>query len=256
MLRSILFAFSLLIVFGCTNDPRQSDKALESTPDVKKGEQQIPLAGNWLNENYYNSIIEDKSPKRAQKICEFCFIKIPANTSQSSQILLNFHEAITDVSLVTKNGQYQLWENQDGNPVRLIDSITMKTNNKIKIGDDYFIKINAMAEDLPYKVLEQILFKGTYLTEEGTYIGFTKTGEISGLANYKYYAPVIDYNDIGLDVDQIKLGKTKAQMETFAFKYKKNNLQLYTVKCKSRDASGICVEVGFGEQKYFLKKSK
>lgn len=252
----MLFVLLTTSFIACTSDQASTKEDVGDESGLANNRTQVPVEGNWLNEKYYNSIKIDKSPRRAQKTCEVCLVKIPLSTKEMTEVNLNFHEAIEYHLTGQDNQHFQLWESENGKPVRMVDSITIKSTNKIKIGENVFVRIKTPEEDGPIKILEQILFKGVYLSEEDTEIRFNKNGEVTGLGEYKYYEPIIDYNDAGRDVDQIKLGKKKDTMEAFAFKFKKKKLQIFTLNCLSNDDSGNCAEVGFGDQLFNLKMKK
>ena len=72
----------------------------------------------------------------------------------------------------------------------------------------------------------------------------------------KYYKPLIDYFDAGLQIDQVGFGETAEKMEYFGFKFKRNKLELYKLKCDAYDeVDNRCVEVSYGIKSYDLQKT-
>ncbi len=255
MIRNILLLLGISFLLACKGDSPSSEESSTDGADVTLGKAPIPIAGNWIHEAYYNSIKSNQSPRRAQKTCEVCFVRIPANPKESTTLVYNFHEAMENTLVTGQNDQFQLWESDEGKPVKMIDSIKIKNKNKIIIGDNTFININTSPDGTSFKILEQLLFKGTYLTENGGAIEFKKQGDVTGLGDFKYYEPMLDYNDAGRNIDQVMLGKNKNDMKAYAFKFNKKNLQIFELACKTKDNSGDCMEVAFGKVLYTLKKT-
>lgn len=256
MIRHLFILLTVALLIACKSDSASNSEDVAIESDQNGSRTQIPVEGNWLNEKYYNSIKFGKSPRDAQKTCEVCFIKIPSETNKMAEVVINFHEAIEYLLVGQEDNHFQLWESENNKPVRMVDSIIIKSANKIKIGKDAFVRTKALDDGQQVKILEQLLFKGNYLSEAGTEVHFNKNGEVSGLGDYKYYEPIMDYNDVGRDVDQIKLGTKKDNMEAFAFKFKKKKLQIFSLHCLSKDDSGNCAEVSFGDQLFGLKVVK
>lgn len=256
MTRIVLILVALSFIMSCRSDQQQAKDGAEITSNPEIAAAEISIAGQWVNETYYKSIQTDQSPHRAQKTCEFCFFNIPSSTKETAEAVINFHETM-DYILVKKNNEsYQLWEVENNQPEEMFDSIIIISVDKIKIGNDFFIRTQSIDEDGQYKILEQLLFKGTYLSEKGATIEFKNNGEVIGLGEYKYYTPLTDYNDAGLNIDQLKLGQSKDNLKSFAFKYKKNKLQIFSLVCKTKDNYGTCQEVEFGDLLYTLKLTK
>jgi hypothetical protein len=256
MIRSLILFFTISVFFTCKPDQKHINNSSEHDAIQQNNDSKITLQGSWINEAYYNSIRSDKSPQRAQITCEMCLINMPATTQMMAEIVVNFHEIIDYVLIQNENQQYELWEGEPGKPVRFVEAIQISSKNKIKVSDNTFVRIPS-AEPIRWNsILNVLLFQGTYETDEGGKVHFLASGEISGLEAYSYYEPLFDYFDVGRNVDQIKLGKSKDTMETFAFRFKNKKLQLYRLKCLSEDDTGTCVEVGFGKPLFNLEKEK
>ena len=256
MKRSIIttIAVLLLIVFySCNNAKIDNSANLER---IKTLDTIVSLSGYWLSEDYINNLNENKSPKNAQeKGCEY--IEIPERTLITTSIILNFHDGGEQLQVLKNKEVYQLWKIDNDSISELMSDIEVVSNAKIKIADKSFIKISPLKIDGETKILEEILFKGQYITTEGKLINFKNNGQISGLDNYNFYSPIIDYSDAGLQIDQIGFGKTTKDFEYFGFKFNKETLELYKLKCITYDSiENECVEVDYGELAYKLLKKR
>jgi hypothetical protein len=217
----------------------------------------LPFAGSWISASYLKSIKDQQSPRKAQEGSEECFIQLPATTLLPATMVINFHEGFSDLVAVNNNGTYQLWEKQNDTLSRAVYPIVPLSPDSIKIGEKLFIKINPAASANEPRILEEILFKGTYESKEGDHVEFKNNGEITGLGKYKYYEPVIDYFDAGLQIDQVSLGEKMDNMKPFGFKFRNGRLELYELKCKTYDdTEKRCVEVDFGNKTITLHRTK
>lgn len=253
ILFSILAAATLL---SCGSDTKPAQQSAAPAIDLKTNSVPVPFAGNWISEEYLNKIRENQSPRKAQEGSEECFIQLPDNTLRPATMVINFHEGLSDLVTVSNNGTFQLWDKQGDTLSSPLYTIQPLSADSIKIGDKLFIKINPTATNNDPRILEEILFKGTYSTKKGERIEFKPNGEVSGLGKYKFYEPVIDYFDAGLQVDQVGLGETVDKLEYFGFKFKKDKLELYKLKCNAYDdIDNRCVDVSFGEKLHELQKS-
>ncbi len=254
MNRIVLLLLTLSGIMSCRADQQSSNENAKGANENIQN--QSVITGNWVNEKYYKSIASDQSPRQAQKTCEFCFLNIPSNTNKPAKAIYNFHEALDYFIVKKTDGTFDLWSEENNQPKNKIDAINIKSGEQIKIGVNTFLRIHCEEEDGRFKILEQLLFKGSYLNEEEATVTFKNNGEVNGLGEYKYYAPLTDYNDAGLNIDQLQLGKTKDDLNAFGFKFKKKKLEIFVLDCKTKDDQGNCVEVAFGQKLFNLKKSK
>lgn len=253
ILLCILAAATLL---SCGTDTKPVQQSAAPAINFKTNSVPVPFAGNWISETYLSDIREHQSPRKAQETIEECYIQLPDNTLRPSTMVINFHEGISDLMTVNNNGVFQLWEKQGDTLSNLKYTIKPLSTDSLKIDDKLFIKINSSPAGNEPRILEEILFKGTYTSKKGEKVEFKSNGEVSGLGKYKYYKPLIDYFDAGLQVDQVGLGETAAKVEYFGFKFKKDKLELYKLKCDEYDdIDKRCVDVSFGEKLYELQKS-
>lgn len=216
----------------------------------------VYFSGLWVNENYIGNVKQNKSPKAAQATAgemKSC-INIPLKTLVPTSFIFGFHEG-GDPLVVVKNGpDFQLWDQQSKQPEL---TIKLESPERMKIGNDVFVKMatpgNSAAQDLG--ILSSVLFRGNYITSNGTTVEFTENGEVKGLDGYTSYSPIIDYNDVALDVDQLIMEGPGKPAEHFGFKFVNDALLVYQLKCVQKDtAKNTCLKVDFGESRYILKR--
>jgi len=258
MKHTILFALTTATLLSCGSDtkPAQQEQAAAPAIHFKTLSAPVPFAGYWISDVYLHDIQAHQSPRKAQQNIDECFIRIPENTLRPTTMVINFHEGYSDLVTVNNNGAFQLWEKQNDTLALLKYSIENISADKIKIGDKPFTRINIESTGDQPRILEEILFKGVYESKKGERVEFKNNGEVSGLGKYKYYTPVIDYFDAGLQIDQVGLGETKDNPTYFGFKFKKDKLDLYSLKCTEYDnVDKRCVEVSYGEKMHELRKN-
>jgi hypothetical protein len=256
MKKYLFLVLTIATLFACGSDTKPVEQSAAPTINFKTNSVPVPFSGNWISDTYLRDILDHQSPRKAQETIEECYIQIPENTLRPTTMVINFHEGISDLVTVHNNGVFQLWEKQGDTLSNVKYTIQPLTPDSIKIDDKLFIKINSSPVGNEPRILEEILFKGTYNSKKGEKIEFKSNGEVTGLGQYKVYKPLTDYFDAGLQVDQVGLGETIDKLEYFGFKFKKNKLELYKLKCDEYDdIDKRCVEVSFGDKLYDLQKS-
>jgi len=240
---TILLTFGILC--SCTSPDKQ--KVGQPTQDFKTLDTIVPFSGFWVNEFYINNIKKNKSPRLSQNVDESC-ITIPNKTLQVTRMVAGFHEGAADMIVVKKNDNFYFYYKYDDTIRNLAYDIQIVSKNEIKIGKNTFIKTEE-------KFLEDILFSGKYLDSIGVEVQFTKDGQIIGLDSFKLYEPIYDYIDAGMDVDQIGLGTNQGKIKYYAFRFNRDTLLIYDLRCLTYDSTNkSCVIVDFGNQKYKLIK--
>jgi len=226
--------------------------------DIKKFDTNIPFAGYWVSEDYLKSINEFKSPRKAQFDDKAEAISIPERTLKPTLRIYGFHEGDASLTVLKNENKYELWQIEKDSINKYINDIEMISQNKIKINNRNFTKITASGKDANKLILEEILFKGYYTSEKWENIEFKNDGRLLGLDSFHFYSPLIDYaGDEGLNIDQIILSKDKKNQEWFGFKFNKDTLNLYKLKCLAFDStSKNCGEVDFGKLVYKLWRKK
>lgn len=252
----IFLVLTIATLLSCGADTKPAQQSAAPAIDFKTNSVPVPFAGNWISETYLRDIREHQSPRKAQESIEECYIQLPANTLRPATMVINFHEGISDLVVVSNNNVFQLWEKQGDTLSSVKYSIQPISTDSIKIGDKLFVKINSSSSGNEPQILEEILFKGMYISKKGAQIEFKSNGEVTGLGKYIFYKPLLDYFDAGLQVDQVGLGETPDKLEYFGFKFNKNKLDLYKLKCDAYDeVDKRCVEVSYGIKAYDLQKS-
>lgn len=240
-------------LFSCSLTDKKT--AETSLAHFKTKDTIISFTGYWLCKEYSESIHDFKSPKKAQDNSMFIFI--PDRTLKQTMMITNFHEGGPVLTVLKNRDHYELWETQEDSLTQQIDKIELIDPMNLKIGNRFYVKINPIQNDNNAKILEEILFKGTYSNATGTTIEFKNTGQVIGLDNFTLYEPVIDYIDAGMQVDQIGLGNDKTEIEYYGFKFHKDTLKLYKLNCLTYDSTeNRCVDVAFGLQTHQLWKKK
>lgn len=241
------------LLCSCSSTDKNNEQT--SAANFKTKDTTISFTGYWLCKDYFESINNFKSPKKAQNNSEFIFI--PDRTIKQTMMIGNFHEGGPTLTILSNGDHYELWEIQEDSLTQLLDKIEIIDETNIKIGDRVFVKINPLQSDNGSRILEEILFKGTYTNALGTAIEFKNNGQIIGLDNFKIYEPIIDYIDAGMQVDQIGFGQNKNELEYFGFKFNKDTLELFKLNCLTFDSTdNRCVEVELGQQTHKLWKKK
>ncbi len=241
------------LIFSCGSNKKKQDAAIISTEDYKKLDTVLYFSGYWLSEDYFNSIQEFHSPRRAQDGSQF--IVIPNNTLQQTIMIYNFHEGGSFLKLLKNEENYEVWEVQDDSLTQMLYLVEFVSPEKIKLGDKTFVKISHQTDQDNHQILEEILFKGEYVNSEGKSIEFKPNGRLVGLENFTYYQPAIDYFDAGMQVDQIGLGNSQKDLEWYGFKFNSDTLEIYRLNCLTFDSTmNSCVEVNFGQLKYKFRR--
>jgi hypothetical protein len=258
--------FSLLLVLGalftsCSKSEQQQGESNATTAtDFKTTSVALPFSGYWLSESYFNDIKTHQSPQKSQEGSEDVFVVIPDSTLQPTMMVWNFHEGSEEIKVLKKDDAYQLYEVVIDSLTRPLKDIKIISPTKIEIGNKAFVKISPYAKPNEKNnplILEEILFKGKYSLADGTEVEFKNNGEITGLENYRYYQPAIDYIGPGLQIDQVSLSNTEDKKEWMAFKFRGDTLLIYEIKCVEFDKSNNeCGLADFGALKYTLVRKK
>jgi len=245
MIRFFTIILTIGFLSSCFSTEKQKDS--QTTEDFKSLETIIPFAGFWVNERYLNDIKKSKSPRESQGFYESC-ITIPERTLQVTRMVWGFHDGGADLVVVKNKDRYQFYYKYNDTIRDFAQDIEIISKEKIKIGDNFFIKTNS-------NFLEEILFKSKYVDSNGTTVEFTATGKVVGLGDYKIYRPLYDYNAEGMNVDQIALLQTEKDGKLFGFKFNADTLLIYELNCLQYDSlNNMCVVVDFGQMTFKLTR--
>lgn len=248
------FAVLLACLTACKSDAAKSNETAEEVTKVETIKGEISISGHWINDKYLAVLLSSQSPRKAQEACEWCFLDIPPSADLPMLVIVNYHEAIQYHLAASDSDVYTILPNGHDAPEPQFNAIVSQTADKIKLGDQTFIRAQCAKEENTFKILEYYLFQGNYTTESGKEVEFTSNGEIKGLDDFTAYNPFIDYFDMGRDVDQVSLKNSNETWTDYAFRFKQNKLQILALECKSRNQFGNCEEVKFGEVVYTLRK--
>ncbi|RDB06674.1 hypothetical protein [Runella aurantiaca] len=257
---SLLLVLGVLVTSCSKPEQQQGESAASTTPDFKTTTVALPFSGYWLSESYFNDIKTHQSPQKSQEGSEEVFVVIPDSTLQPTMMVWNFHEGSEEITVLKKDGAYQLYEVVIDSLTRALKDIKIISPTKIEIGNKAFVKISPHAKpnekNNPF-ILEEILFKGKYSLADGKEVEFKNNGEVTGLENYRYYQPAIDYIGPGLQIDQVSLSSTEDRKEWMAFKFRGDTLRIYQIKCIEFDKSNNeCGLADFGALKHTLVRKK
>ena len=207
------------------------------------------FSGIWVSKKYVNKLLATKSPKESQDVTSITMMNLPNAINKEATIIIEFHEGGTG-KVVEKNGGYEIQPKKGGGSSQAfkLDKGIIKTSN------DEFVKLKFSSNKSDYKVAEQLLFAGKY-DLKGKQVEFTPNGKVIGLDSFTYYSVLIDYYDAGMQVDQLRLGKSYEDSKLYGFKFKKNKLIIYELKCLDQDGK-YCNVVKNGKRLYKLEKKK
>jgi hypothetical protein len=254
-----LFILTILFITSCTSVQKkevalQNNDTTVSSSTFKTLDTSLSFSGFWVNEQYATSIKKTKSPTGTE-IPETSCISIPDRTLTVTRMIYGFHEGGEDLVFVKNANKYEVW---DAALEWKRYEVTMLSGNKLSIGDNRFVKTKYVDDEKANgqpTILEELLFAGRYQDDNGSVVEFTEDGQVHGLGDYKTYSAYIDYTDQGMNVDQIGLGVTKIDEENYAFKFNKDTLSVYNLKCLDFDSlNKACAVVDFGGLQYRLVK--
>lgn len=251
-MRRSLFILPILF-FACTNaenEPQAPDTTTPAETASKKTENTVAIAGYWVNEQYANEVKATKSPSKVE-IPENSCIFIPAGKDETTRMIHGFHEGGADLRLQQNDAGYEF---RDGLLDETRYSIADVSANRMKIGNEYFVRLSNFDEDgTSFPILEELLFEGSYKNEDGSTVRFNKDGTISGLTEFGSYSPHIYYTTGKIDL--VELGKNKESRKTYGYRFNGNELSIYEVTCKEKDAPvEECEEIVMGKRIYQLNK--
>lgn len=256
--RLVSVLLSITILLSCNDKPKETrdapvEKKTETT--VKKTKITEPVkqittdfGGIWVNKKYVDKLLSTKSPKKSQDVVPITMMVLPKVINKEATIIYGFHEGAKGKVVKSKEG-YEIQSNESEEPAQPFKL----ENNRIKTKKDEFIRIKDYSEKNNYKIAEQLLFVGKY-DLDGKTIEFTADGKVKGLDNFSYYSVLIDYYDSGMQVDQLRLGKSFDNSKLYGFDFKRDHLIIYDLKCAKKSENGLCEVVKFGKKLYKLRK--
>ena len=244
--RLLISILTVALLFSCSSNEQQSS---DTSNRFKTLDTIVPFTGFWLSEKYINTVIKTKSPLHSQDE-NANSITIPSKTLEVTRMVGGLHEGAADMVLVKKSDKFQFYYKYDDTIRDLAYDIELISKTKIKIGNEFFLRVNE-------NFLEEILFKGEYIDNKGSLVEFNINGQVKGLDNYKVYSPVYDYNDAAKDVDQVVIGQTDTEGKRYGFKFLGDSLFIYELVCLEFDSlNNLCSKVDYGQLTYKLYRKE
>ena len=263
--------FFCICFFSCSSlsDQRSSRVSIESlspisvssdspvihqpVPRFKTLDTVLSFAGVWVNENYFDSIGKNRSPRLDQGIEKSCIV-IPKRTLMETNMVGGFHDGGSAMVVIKNGNKYQFYDPELKFPRDTIEPIS---STRLRIGNQYFQPLNHPDSGKnDWGILEEILFSGKYKMEDGSKVEFLTDGHVNGLGAISYYEPVIDYSDRGdRQLDRISLGKSHKNLAEYGFRFDKDTLLIYVVDCLKYDVDEhACDSAKFGELMWKLRR--
>lgn len=238
-MKTWVLPLSLLFLLSCTSDPNtgaQATEQIDSTITLKETtdttERESPIKpGFWVNTRYEQVLLDTKSPKQAQQAVEFSGFQV-AEGSGESTFIWSFHEG-TPTYLHREGTKIGFSNTSDNKP----EYTATFQNDTLSMGSEKFVYVESGEE---FQIVEKTLFEGEYLYH-GKSVQMKANGEITGLDTLTHYSPLIDYFDVGLDVDMITLGSANSLPKRFGFVFEGNTLNVYSLKCVQLE-NGDCMK--------------
>ncbi|GGH70766.1 hypothetical protein [Phaeocystidibacter marisrubri] len=238
-----IWAFALLsLLLGSCSSSEESDvEVTEESIDTVDGSMHPTLtstephglqSGFWVNVKYVRNLRSSKSPKRAQQSVDFSGIQV-SEEGEPSMMIWNFHEG-TPTYVKTYDGELGFFNSSTNSKPEYRASMQKDT---LIIGSEKFTLLESAHE---FQIVEKILFEGEY-KNHGRRVTLSANGEIKGLDSLTHYSPLIDYYDVGLDVDMMELGTSRSLPKRFGFVFANDTLNIYSLKCLALE-NGDCME--------------
>jgi hypothetical protein len=189
------------------------------------------MEGNWINEEYLETLRLTKSPQQADNASAIKVVQIRMDSFK--QLVLSFQEG----------DDWMLDRDEDGLFFSSIFDYTLQlktkliSNQKLQVGDKVFLRFS---EDLDVwnkdiMLVQKTLFSGSY-DWNGKLVEFYKDGTIKGMerVGVKTYYPIVYYNN-NQEMDQIWLNKGITNSVKYGFEFQKKKLYIYQLKCPDQE---------------------
>lgn len=234
MFRHALYSLPLFIMIAC-----------QSSFDTTQVGQASGIGGAWVNAHYIQLLTQTKSPRTVQDSANPSMVLMPHTIGDTGSFIGDFHDGVPFVlgKSGKKMGRYDLAQSEKYADFQVI-------NGRLAIRDQEYIFVSDSLNN--FRIGERFLFSGTY-SQGDQIVSFSPEGMISGLDNFTHYAVILDYFDVGRNLDQIEMGPSKDSMETFGFSFSKDTLTVYKLNCIESDAR-TCYTVELAETMFRLIK--
>lgn len=260
------FRFLLpLIVFAilaaCNNESPKasvndslSPAATSPVNDFKKLDTALYFAGLWVNEQYVHDVTRTRKPSEVEVPENACII-MPVRTRKETSLILGFHEG-QEVVILKNGDKYEIWDKTIENKLQDIEILS---DAKLKLGYDTFVKLKSgdlSAEKNPYNIVDILLFAGKYRDEHGTVVEFSTDGKVKGIPGINVYEAWLDYATSEAVTDQLSMGASHETVKDYAFRFDKDKLTIFHMKCKSMGQDSTCMEYAVGDRYMTLTKER
>lgn len=256
MLVFSVMVFGLSAGSGCGG--RDASPAKDSGADNLRGaafsgDSVFSLRGLWVNKAYADTLLLTHSPRASQKVGGETCLYFTDSAEPSVMVPLGWHEG-TAWSIMRDSAKVILYDSGVKRNMGVVERISPK---EIRLGHEYFVKLeHSNQNSYDYNVVEDLLFAGDYQTESRSTVSLSPDGLANGWDTIRYFEPYVDYIGPGMDVDQIGLGANKDKLTSYGFKFDKDTLFIYKLKCllgyDSTDNS--CAVVDYGELRWKMIK--
>jgi hypothetical protein len=247
---SLLCILAVLNFIQCTNPNSGEQQANDTLHAPLTRAERKKLQGLWLNRAYYHDLMQHRSPRKSQDIGTVSFLKFRFPVSDSVLIVYGFHEGL-EVPVFQTQGK--LFLQREEHPM---DELVLASGDStLEIFGETFVRTTIPAEpENEERILEALLFQGKY-EWEGKEVALEANGRVEGWADFRRYKPLADYNDAGMDVDQLQLFGSKEEPQSVGFRFSSDSLFIYELNCLEYDSLGHqCGVVENGRILYTLKK--
>ena len=216
-----------------------ADRSAAARPAFMSLDTVLPFPGLWVNTAYVESIRKTLSPRASQNAGDGkSFITMPERTLQTTSWIYGFHEGGEGVIVVKDGPRYKLYRSDTS---KFISEITPLPGGRLRIGDQTFVQLQHPDSTVYDKgIIEELLFAGKYLDEQGRTVTFETNGRVTGLDTFTHYQPQCDYVENREDFEELFLGRQLEimHMTRFGYEIKKDSLIIYQLQCMDFDSVG------------------
>lgn len=240
-----------IVIIGCASRAEKSEQDDSRTAEIiqlKYVELNKKMIGFWVNEEYYKSLVETRSTKKAGNLGVDDFYRI---SEDNSIMRMNVHEGgANNIILMTSEYEGQIFNSDTSESYSKIEF----QHNTLLIEDMKYIKAPDGENGLN-ELVNSAFITGKYWWNESE-IEFKTNGTIIGLDSARAYKLNLDYNDAGMQFDKIFIQfNNEKQMRTYLCNFNLDTLIISKIDCKIQaEDYDYCLEVEKGETIYTLIK--
>ena len=270
-----IILLSVLILCSCRSNHKNQTKT-QNVENTIVENRIVPVpSGNWISVDYLNALLETRSPRTAEQYFKAVCLPTRTGISAVTNRMIPGHSRVGFLKSRNADYDFELVSDRAG-----IFGIKVISDKKIRIRDEYFIKIGEFRDDSAdflriTSTISGMLFGGKYTDGKNT-IEFHRDGTITGLENFSTYRTILlaFTFDERYTIDAIYFDWDSRDSQRFGFKFDADTLFLYELVCleytyalleSTEDYSDwteeeweeweepkMCVNSGFGELKFKL----